>query len=448
MAGSFFHWLKALFLSSTGFLVAQSQVSPRIFITVSSLATETYERQLEINWYNHQALLNEDYDLWVGLWHQDPTGSTSDQAGATVEPIAKARIRDHPDNFFRTKVQLPRLTLTPTTMFQRCLHYWAAIVRSSGDVVTASCLSTQPDWMWNEREILKQKPVTEVMIPGTHDAGSYSYLDESYRHPVTKFVYCQEESIFNQLAFGIRFFDLRVAYTESLLGQRDEYWVSHGLYTTNRSMQEVIQDVKSFLETTNEVVILDFHSFDRGFMASPNEEQVHRGLIGLLTEHLEPLMVPTAKAPSPTFQDLWSSGQRLIVGYKSRYRSLSSLLFPPVRHLWGNVDEEPDLEAYLRRTVCATSHVRLTSAMAELTPNGVGLLLGKYKSLRNLADDVNRNVTRWFRERFWRCANIVAVDYFLGSGIVDVAIEANRKRTLTKDIEFGVGHPLDDDDYS
>ncbi|XP_064456911.1 PI-PLC X domain-containing protein 1-like [Ornithodoros turicata] len=397
-----------------------AQAEPKIFITVSSLADETSERQLELNWYNHDSLLEQDPGLWVGLYSTNPLAI--DQA--TNQPVSRAMVADHPYNFFRTKVQLPRLTLTPATIFRGCLSYWAAMVHSNGDVAATSCLSTQPDWMWKEREVLEGRPVTDVMIPGAHDAGSYSYLDDTYRHPVTRFVYCQEESIFNQLAFGLRFFDLRVAYDE-LDGQ---FYVSHGLYTTNRTLNEVIQDVKSFLEATKEIVIIDFHSFDRGFKGNPLQEKLHRELIHLLTGGLEEYMVSTIRAPSPTFGDLWSSGQRLIVGYKSPYRSLSSLLFPPVRHLWGNVDEPKALEAYLKRVVCKDSHDSLSSAMAELTPNAIGLLTNRYRSLRHMADQVNRNVTTWFRDWFWKCANIVAVDYFLGSGIVEVAIEANRRR--------------------
>jgi hypothetical protein len=70
------------------------------------------------------------------------------------------------------------------------------------------------------------------------------------------------------------------------------------------------------------------------------------------------------------------------------------------------------------------------AAMAELTPSPLDPVLQPSRGLRLMADDVNRHVTRWFRDLWWRDANVVATDYVLGNKIIDVAIEANLRRRI------------------
>jgi hypothetical protein len=55
-------------------------------------------------------------------------------------------------------------------------------------------------------------------------------------------------------------------------------------------------------------------------------------------------------------------------------------------------------------------------------------LIFRTNNLRKLANDVNRKLTKWFRDEWARDVNIVATDYFLGNDIINVAIEANVNR--------------------
>lgn len=64
--------------------------------------------------------------------------------------------------------------------------------------------------------------------------------------------------------------------------------------------------------------------------------------------------------------------------------------------------------------------------MAELTPQPIDVFF-RTNSLRKLADDVNRKITKWFRDDWTENVNIVATDYFLGNDIINVAIESNLK---------------------
>lgn len=69
----------------------------------------------------------------------------------------------------------------------------------------------------------------------------------------------------------------------------------------------------------------------------------------------------------------------------------------------------------------------LWALMAELTPQPLDVLF-RTNSLRKLADEVNKHVTKWFRDEWPKEVNIVATDFFLGNDLVNVAIEVNRNR--------------------
>jgi hypothetical protein len=155
-------------------------------------------------------------------------------------------------------------------------------------------------------------------------------------------------------------------------------------------------------------------------------------LLDLVSRHLSSYMIPLSLGNETTINELLRSGKRLLVGYANKKKNYtrSDLLWPSVQHLWGNVDKLVDLENYFSRVVCPEGGniTELRSAMAEFTPTKLGILSDKYGGLRKMAKDVNNPVTTWFRDRWWDCANIVATDFFLGNNIIEVAIEANKKR--------------------
>ena len=54
-------------------------------------------------------------------------------------------------------------------------------------------------------QVLKDMSLKDIMIPGTHNAGSYEFGDSRLdsRAMLKKYVTRQDETVFNQLAYGI-----------------------------------------------------------------------------------------------------------------------------------------------------------------------------------------------------------------------------------------------------
>lgn len=82
----------------------------------------------------------------------------------------------------------------------------------------------------------------------------------------------------------------------------------------------------------------------------------------------------------------------------------------------------------MEKNLCGGGRNKLQAMMAQLTPTIQGIIFLKYHGLRELASNVNINFDEWFRHQYWNCTNIVTADFFLGSDIVQIAIDVNQRR--------------------
>lgn len=104
-----------------------------------------------------------------------------------------------------------------------------------------------------------------LLIPGTHDSGCYeippqeTHWYELIGNIKKGFYLTQDETIFEQLVYGIRYLDLRVGYYDKL-------WIVHDTYRMPVTVDSAVQQVNRFLRiATKEIVILDFHRLVEGF---------------------------------------------------------------------------------------------------------------------------------------------------------------------------------------
>lgn len=129
------------------------------------------------------------------------------------------------------------------------------------------------NWMQNLSKKLKQIPIINLAIPGSHDSMTYGVSNkDSGPAPdaekeiipiyhvlpciVRKWARTQEITVFQQLKNGIRFLDLRVAKRE----YHGNYYFVHGLYCDK--VQRPFQELRQFLiDHPCEFVILDCQHF-------------------------------------------------------------------------------------------------------------------------------------------------------------------------------------------
>jgi len=461
-------------------------------------------------------------------------------------------------NQFKMRELDKELPLTKPVMNDECIGYCLAY-HSRHRILAKNCLRTNPNWMHDSFQLIGTRSLPSLMVPGSHNSATYpKKLDKTALHIVNKYQMNQDESIFNQLIYGIRHLDLRVGYCE-VKQQSDRFWIYHDIFRTDVSLREVLDQVKRFLDlTTHEIVIMDFHRFTVGFqhenMAVQKER--HSKLIDMIFKLLGRYIVPSYLGQHAPLNEYVAMGRRLMIGYASRasllglqndqqslfglqivqkeqpvrdidaikqdqdeqgeslgrqqlpqetlnqsqessigwhagarlmdkiksmkmlasslskrtsYRKQNqnqnssraslkimqsgaddassnestrgyqelvarvSLFFPPIRHLWPNKDTIEGLAAYMNETTCRKYFGELRSMMAELTPTVFGAISDKYDGNRKLAQQVNRPVTDWIRDRWLHCVNIVTTDYFLGNDLIELSIYSNRMRILRRD---------------
>lgn len=70
--------------------------------------------------------------------------------------------------------------------------------------------------------------------------------------------------------------------------------------------------------------------------------------------------------------------------------------------------------------------------MAELTPTTWDVLTDKWGGLRKIADQSNQHISKWYADEWFLSANIVAVDFYRGTNLIETSMYANMKKMLLR----------------
>lgn len=229
----------------------------------------------------------------------------------------------------------------------RCHSVWAVYLNSNGDVVASTCLMVYPTWMNDLLPNIGGKRIRDLIIPGTHDSGSYreAYEIPSKELPTTKYSLCQDDTIRGQLYQGARYLDIRPAFYKHM---PYKWYVNHGI-TIQHPMKHVMEQVVQFVKETGELVIFGLKEFPQGF----NDRDTHRDFVRFLVKHYGAYIVkPKGNNPwRSTLNELMDNPkERIILAYDDGHivNEFSDVLFPAVHQNWGEVRKWKDLERYLR----------------------------------------------------------------------------------------------------
>ncbi|KAF7994164.1 hypothetical protein HCN44_011433 [Aphidius gifuensis] len=372
---------------------------------------------------------------------------------SSLKPLLILILAEHPYGYYRTNIVVGRPVLPggwdiadgATLPGTHCLKHHAALYKDNA-ILTSSCIGIWPTWMYDLRRQLGRLPIGTLMIPGTHNSGCYKHGDLTRRDAFQRYLLTQDRDIWTQLVHGIRYFDLRVGYYPPIShnGTRiDEidnnhtsrFWINHDVIRIN-PLSNIIKDIKNFLDVARgEVVIMDFHRFPVGFEGRQGR---HRKLISILHREFESLILKPSRGVDglgPTLNQIWNSGKRLIICYNDKHTvNEYEWLWPPLTQAWGNQQTPEGLFEYLESLLMNPMKTRITqnpmwAVMAELTPRPMDVIFKPSGSLRQMADSINRNLTKLFQREWWKQTNIVATDFFLGNNIIDVAIQSNIKKS-------------------
>ncbi|KAL3277121.1 hypothetical protein HHI36_012477 [Cryptolaemus montrouzieri] len=301
-------------------------------------------------------------------------------------------------------------------------HCLPLVVESlrNGYLVDRKCLEIQPTWMAKYGKLR----LGSMMIPGTHNSGAWAgWTSAGF---LKNYILCQDRSWWQQLVFGIRYFDVRVGVYDD-----DHVYLTHGVARIKPLETELDHVVNFLKKSPREVVILDFHAFNNpvNFTAS-----AHRSVLNLIKRKLEAFIYPRHELhydEGPTLEEVWSGGGRAIISYNKRdVVNDNHWLWYEVSRDWGNVIQVDKLQKYIFDKTSRKQYGNpMTVLMAELTPTKIYVLFHPTSSLRKLADDVNPHLGYWLRNQN-RSDNVnaIATDFFLGNEMVSLAQETNDRK--------------------
>ncbi|XP_026070078.1 PI-PLC X domain-containing protein 1-like isoform X1 [Carassius auratus] len=291
------------------------------------------------------------------------------------------------------------------------------------------------DWMANLNEKLTKIPLSQLAIPGSHDAMAYSLdmgssvlepkkikaLDKMFstflRPIVKKWGTAQEKNISEQLDAGIRYFDLRVA------GKPDssDLFFYHGLYTT-MTVKEGMTELEKWLgQHTKEVVILAFSHFKE--MSADQ----HTGLTNFLKEHFKTKLCPKPQVPS--LKDCWESGYQVVLSYENRSVD-DPVLWPGIAYWRADNSDPKEVISYLNSQKQKGRPEGLFVAGLNLTFDGNDMLLYLTKSLKEKTMTAYPLLLDWVKEQHSgsdkESVNIIAGDFVGVNSFAQDIIQLNK----------------------
>ncbi|XP_047108565.1 PI-PLC X domain-containing protein 3 isoform X1 [Schistocerca piceifrons] len=277
------------------------------------------------------------------------------------------------------------------------------------DTATSPVILDLENWMSDLPEELQNLPIICLAIPGTHDSGSSSITRMSpiapdsgplvrrlgkIFGPIVKFlvynwVVTQQTSLTEQLKYGIRYFDLRVATKKNC---KELYFV-HGLYGSEIS--SLLQEVRAFLDThQGEVVILDFQHFYNFSIED------HSQLVSLLDCVFNGMICPAiSDVKSISLSWMIEKGFQVIV----IYRDAAGQGFWPARRWptpWPDTTSPQKMLTFLTETLNRRPAGSGFVSQCVLTPNIKFVLCNPLSTLKKTCGEpCNRAVLPWIEKQ-------------------------------------------------
>ncbi|KFB35920.1 hypothetical protein ZHAS_00002874 [Anopheles sinensis] len=182
----------------------------------------------------------------------------------------------------------------------------------------------------------------QLFIPGTyHSAAYFTKLSAANFEVVNKYSITQGwEDVRSQLRLGARFLDISISQN---LTPEEQFWTFYNVVQMH-PLRIVLEQVRKFVEETNEIVIFDIHSFPTGF----NSTDDHHGLIQFIRSEIEDFMVSPSVGWDGTLNQIWATGKRIIVCYANAevVNLYPYHLWPTTHHRLADVDDKTRLKNY------------------------------------------------------------------------------------------------------
>lgn len=225
------------------------------------------------------------------------------------------------------------------------------------------------NWMQHYGSCIGGLQLTQLTLPGTHDAGTY--LGTQVLTDQTQYL-----NILQQLQQGVRALDLRFQVDGT---GPDRFYISHTL-KINVTLQQILTQIQEFLRSNSmEIVILDLHRFENTWADQDFYDFAHT-----ITNTLGNLIIPNPGTNAiPTLKSIWGTPGRVVVGMGNF--SGGSMTPPIVTWLEQNtkfwINAVQQMWAGTSTTEWSTIANYMTQVLSGALPTNVWALMAQYNLL-------------------------------------------------------------------
>jgi hypothetical protein len=284
----------------------------------------------------------------------------------------------------------------------------------------------------------------QIVLPGTHDSGTYSITPDSpfgmdetgivkqleklvplkiVKQTMANWSKAQFYDFSGQLKTGIRYLDLRVQFDNG------QFNLVHGL--VGASLNDLLTQVSDFInqeQSKQEVVLLDFNHFYN--MDTAN----HNTLVTELQNRFGSLLAPYSLGTNVTVNELLNGRYQLIAYYdNAEMVAQYPFLWPgsAINSPWPNVQTTEALKSALDKELPNTGDVFFV-LQGILTPDTSTILnsiKGGTASLAEWASEVNPQLVKWIQDD-WKDdnLNIIIADFVTeDDSLVNTIIALNQE---------------------
>ena len=281
-------------------------------------------------------------------------------------------------------------------------------MKKTGHEKTEYTLST---WMTDLSHIIAPLKLNIMSLPSTHNAG----MDKKATSGIEEgWIACQNDTFLFQLSNGIRVFDIRLKHAI------EGIFFSHNGWTSTRTISKLIADCNHFFNVDyaskkNEIIILNFHDFEK-FTEQDYSEVFLQLINGFSGKNSAAKILPRAASDLTHAQILtdYPGCNIIIAGHQF---GIHTECWNNIPHYWigQDVPSLAELDIFIDRHTKPTHKNDLWSLQVVKYSNTYGP--------ENLAGYINIKFQPY--QNTIINSNIINVDFFEKSLLVDYCIQAN-----------------------
>jgi hypothetical protein len=308
--------------------------------------------------------------------------------------------------------------------------------------------SKNKNWMELHKDSIGDLKLSDLCIPGTHDSGVYRKVnmgisldgeDTKLRfvsfvnlilfgaigNVVNKWTITQYSSIYNQLSMGIRYIDIRIAYSKDT----DDYYIQHTFASV--PFREVLNDIKRFVADHKKEIIF----MNLGLNMNSGSRYIE--IFNLVKDNLGDSLIQNTIAMDTKIKDVKKS-----IYFMSSHHDDKTFDFVHDGGIqsygWLDSNNIEDKIKFMKKqldkySVADNSYINKTLFLSEftITPNVWNVFLQPFSNLSNISSNAHQRLTDFvfsLKEKERKNLGIVALDFFNSSDVVDICVDICKER--------------------